>query len=55
MPYIRARDFARIKELLETIKELSEKEGNGSCPHIATRAVKVMEKYIVELEEKEKE
>ena len=54
MPYIRERDFTRVRELLETIKELSAKEGNGVCPDIATRALKVMEKYIVELGEKEK-
>ena len=54
MPYIRDKDFARIKELLETIEELSEKNVNGSIPDIAARALKVMEKYIVELEKIEK-
>ena len=52
MPYIRDRDFARIKELLETIKELSEKGEHLSVPDIAARALKVVEKYIVEIEEK---
>ena len=54
MPYIRDKDFARIQELLETIEELSEKKEDGAIPDIAARALKVMEKYIVELEEKEK-
>ncbi len=48
MPYIRLKDCARIKELLETIKELSEKGENGSVPNIVNRALKVMKKYIVE-------
>jgi len=55
MPYIRDRDFTRIRELVETIKELSEKENHLSIPDIDVRAVKVMRKYIVELEEEEKE
>ncbi len=49
MPYIRGKDFARIKELLETVKELSEKKENGAVPNIVNRALKVMKKYIVEL------
>ena len=54
MPYIRDRDFARVVELVETIKELSEKEEYLSIPDIATRALKVMGKYTVELAEGEK-
>ena len=53
MPYIRDKDFARIRELLETIKELGPKGENGSIPDIAARALKVMGKYIVEREEEE--
>ena len=53
MPYIRDKDFARIKELLETIEELSEKKENGSVPDIAARALKVMARYAVEHEEEE--
>jgi len=55
MPYIRERDFTRIRELVETIKELSEKENHLSIPDIAIRALKVMRKYIVQSEEEEKE
>ena len=55
MPYVRDRDFARVKELVETIEQLTEKEGHGSIPDIANRALKIMDKYIVELEEEEKE
>ena len=51
MPYIRDRDFARINELLQTIKQLAEKEGYRSIPDIAIRALKTMDKYIVETEE----
>jgi len=39
MPYIRDRDFARINELLQTIKQLAEKEGHLSIPDIVTRSV----------------
>ena len=53
MPYIRDKDFTRIREQVETIKELSEKEEYLSIPDIAIRALKVMGKYIVELEEEE--
>jgi len=55
MPYIRDKDFARIRELVETIEQLAEKEGHASLPDIANRALKIMDKYIVELEEEEKE
>ena len=55
MPYIRDRDFTRIRELVETIKELSEKKEYLSIPDIAIRALKVMGKYIVQLEDEEKE
>ena len=51
MPYIRDRDFIRIQELLETIKELSEKREHLAVPDIAARALKVVGKYIVEIEE----
>lgn len=53
MPYIRDRDFARINELVQTIKQLAEKEKLRSLPDIADRALKIMEKYIVESEEEE--
>jgi len=55
MPYIRESDFTRIRELVDTIKELSEKGENGSVADIAVRALKVMRKYIVQSEEEEKE
>jgi len=55
MPYIRDKDFARIRELVATIKQLAEKERHLSIPDIATRALNIMEKYVVELEEEEKE
>lgn len=55
MPYVRDRDFARIRELLQTIEQLAEKERHLSIPDIANRALKIMDKYIVELEEEEKE
>ncbi len=54
MPYIRDKDFARIEELLETIGELARRENNQSIPDIAARALKVMEKYIVERDDEEK-
>ena len=54
MPYIRDKDFARIRELLETIEELTGKGENGSIPDIAARALKVMKRYVVEQEEEEK-
>jgi len=54
MPYIRDRDFARVGELLQTIKELAKKGENDSVPDIASRALKVIERYIVEREEVEK-
>ena len=54
MPYIRDNDFTRVRELLETIKELAEKEEYLSIPDITTRALKVLGKYIVEPEEEEK-
>ena len=54
MPYIRDKDFARIEELLETIGELARRENNQSVPDIAARALKVMEKYVVEREDEEK-
>lgn len=53
MPYIRDRDFARIHELVQTLKQLAEKEGYLSIPDIASRALKIMERYIVETEEEE--
>ena len=55
MPYIRDRDFARIRELVQTIEQLAKKEGHPSIPDIANRALKVMDKYVVELAEEEKE
>lgn len=53
MPYIRDRDFARINELVQTIKQLAEKENLSSLPAIADRALKIMERYVVESEEEE--
>lgn len=53
MPYIRDRDFARINELVLTIKQLAEKEGYVSIPDIAARALKIMDRYIVETEEEQ--
>jgi hypothetical protein len=53
MPYIRDRDFARINELVQTLKQLAEKEGYVSIPDIAARALKIMDRYIVETEEEE--
>jgi hypothetical protein len=53
MPYIRDRDFARIKELVQTIEELGSKEGNPAIPGIAKRALVIMDKYVVEEIEKE--
>ncbi len=53
MPYIRDRDFARINELVQTLKQLAEKEGYMSIPDIAGRALKIMDRYIVETEEEE--
>ena len=55
MPYIRGRDFTRIRELVETVKELSEKKEYLSIPGITTRALTVMERYVVGEEEEEKE
>jgi len=58
MPYIRDQHFTRIRELLETIEELAESnEGHSSHPDIraiAARALKVVGKYAVEVEEEEK-
>ncbi len=54
MPYIRDRDFARIRELVQTIQQLAKKEAHVSLPDIASRALKIMDKYIVD-EEEEKE
>ena len=53
MPYIRDKDFTRVRELVETIEELAQKNGHSSNPDICTiaaRAIKVCGKYTVELE-----
>ena len=55
MPYVRDRDFARINELVQTLKQLAEKDGHISIPDIAARALIIMDKYIMEAEEQEKE
>ena len=55
MPYIRDRDFARINELVQTLRQLAEKEGHVPIPDIADRVLRIMEKYITEAEEQEKE
>lgn len=57
MPYIRDQHFTRIRELLETIEELAHNNAHSSHPEIQTiaaRALKVIKKYTVELEEEEK-
>ena len=55
MPYVRDRDFARINELVQTLRQLAEKEGQVHIPDIADRALRIMEKYFVETGELEKE
>ena len=55
MSYIRDRDFARINELVQTLRQLAEKDGHDSIPDIAIRALRIMEKYTVETEQQEKE
>ena len=55
MPYIRDQHFTRIRELLETIEELAQKN-NGYSSHpdiqaIAARALNVVNRYVVEREE----
>jgi len=55
MPYVRDKDFARINELVQTLRQLAEKEGHVHIPDIACRALRIMEKYFVETEEQEKE
>ena len=58
MPYVRDQHFARIRELLETIEELTENNSeHSSHPDIraiAARALKLVGKYTVEMEEEEK-
>ena len=57
MPYVRGRDFTRIKELVETIEELAQENehpSNSDIRAIAARALKVVGKYTVEPEEEEK-
>jgi hypothetical protein len=48
IPYIRDRDFAWIRELVQTIEELTKKEGHLSIPNIASRAIMILDKYIAE-------
>lgn len=55
MPYVRDKDFARINELVQTLRQLAEKEGYVPIPDIAERALRIMEKYVTETEEQEKE
>ena len=55
MPYVRDRDFARMRELVETIAQLAKKEKDSSIPDIAERALKVMDKYIAYLESEEED
>ena len=58
MPYIRDKDFSRIRELVETIEELAQKNGHSSTPDIRTiaaRALKIIEKYAVGREEEDEE
>ena len=58
MPYIRDKDFTRIRELIETIREISPENEHSPNPDVcalaasvAARALKIIEKYIVEVEE----
>ena len=56
MPYIREKDFARVRELLETIEELAQKKDKISLTDIrdiAVRALRVMAKYSVERKKEE--
>jgi len=56
MPYIRDQHFTRVKELLETIEELSRNGDRSPIVEIHTiiaRAIKICEKYTVETEEEE--
>jgi hypothetical protein len=46
MPYSRDREFARIRELIETIEQLALKEGHSAIPDISQRAVKIINKYF---------
>ena len=55
MPYVRDRDFARMRELVETIVQLAKKEKDSSIPDIAERTLKVMDKYIAYLESEEED
>ena len=57
MPYIRDQHFTRVKELIETIEELTRNGKPSSLPQIHTiiaRAIKICGKYSVEVEEEEK-
>jgi len=53
MPYVRDRDFARIRELVKTIEHLSSKEKHSAIPDISKRALRIMEKYFVDIEGEE--
>ena len=62
MPYIRDRDFTRIRELIETIEEIAREDGHSPNPDVCARAasvaarvLKVIGKYTVEREEEEEE
>ena len=45
MPYLRDRDYALIRELVETIKFLAEQEGSKSVPSLSDRLLAIIDKY----------
>ncbi len=45
MPYIRDADFARIKELVEAIKEIAKAEKYRSIPSMTNRTLEIIKKY----------
>jgi hypothetical protein len=45
MPYLRDRDYAIIRELIETIKYLAEQEGSKSVPNLSDRLLLIVDKY----------
>ena len=56
MPYIRDKDFTRIRELVEMIREICDENEHSPNPDVCTlaaRALKIIEKYIVEVGEEE--
>jgi len=45
MPYLRDADLARIKELVEAIKEIAAKEEHPSIRPMADRTLEIIKKY----------